>query len=45
LNDLRQLEYYREIDMFENKEDIELIYDKFKEMVSHMELQALRGKN
>jgi hypothetical protein len=44
LNDLRQLEYYSEIDMIENKEDIELIYDKFKEMVSHMELQAAAGK-
>ena len=44
LNDLRQLEYYREIDMFENKEDVELIYGKLTEMVDHMEFQASTGK-
>ena len=44
LNDLRQLEYYREIEMFENKDDIELIYSKLTEMVSHIEFQAASGK-
>jgi transcriptional regulator with XRE-family HTH domain len=44
LNDLRQLDYYRDTGMFENKEDLALLYNKLAEMVAHMELQAAAGQ-
>lgn len=43
LNDLRQLEYYRETQMFEDKSDFLLIYERLTQMVKHMELQASLG--
>lgn len=43
LNDLRQIEYYRDTDMFENRADIAVLYQKLTEMVGHMELQAGSG--
>ena len=43
LNDLRQLEYYRETEMFEDKSDFLLIYERLTQMVKHMELQASLG--
>ena len=44
LNDLRQLEYYRDTDMFENRNDLVLLYDKLAEMVAHMEAQTSAGQ-
>lgn len=43
LNDLRQLAYYRETDMFENKDDLQVLYEKLEEMITHMEQQATSG--
>lgn len=43
LNDLRQLEYYRDIDLFLNREDIGILYEKLTAMVGHMELQTGSG--
>lgn len=43
LNDLRQLEYYKDANMLENGSDLDIIYDKLHEMVSHMEEQASLG--
>jgi hypothetical protein len=44
LNDLRQLDYYRDTDMFENRNDLVLLYDKLTEMVMHMEAQTSAGQ-
>jgi transcriptional regulator with XRE-family HTH domain len=44
LNDLRQLEYYKDTDMFTDKNDLVILYNKLGEMVSHMEMQATAGK-
>jgi len=44
LNDLRQLEYYKETGLFANPSDPELIYCRLHEMVDHMEGQASSGK-
>ena len=44
LNDLRQLEYYRDTQVFENREQLDCIYDKMDLMVSHMENQARAGR-
>jgi hypothetical protein len=44
LNDLRQLEYYMDTDMYHDKKDLTILYDRLSEMVSHMEVQASAGK-
>jgi len=44
LNDLRQLEYYKDTNMFENINDQAILYDKLAEMVAHMEAQAASGR-
>jgi hypothetical protein len=43
LNDLRQLEYYKDTNVFNNRDEIDCIYDKMDEMVAHMENQAVSG--
>jgi ribosome-associated translation inhibitor RaiA len=41
---IRQIEFYRESNVFESKEDSELLYDKLDELISHIEMQAETGK-
>lgn len=44
LNDLRQLEYYRDTNMMVTKNDFDIIFAKLKEMMAHMEAQAVAGR-
>ena len=44
LNDLRQLEYYRDTNLFADPADQEIIYNQLDTMISHMEAQASCGK-
>jgi hypothetical protein len=44
LNDLRQVEYYKETGVFQNPEDIDRIYKALHDMVLHLEEQAATGK-
>jgi transcriptional regulator with XRE-family HTH domain len=41
---IRQIEFYREANVFESKDDILLLYDKLEEIVTHFERQAEAGK-
>lgn len=44
LTTLRQLEYYKESQFFEQASDLERIYDSMSSMINHMEEQAEAGK-
>ncbi len=44
LNDLRQLEYYKDTNMIASNSDLDIIYGKLHEMTSHMEEQASAGR-
>lgn len=44
LNDLRQLEYYKDTNLMSSTSDLAVIYSKLHEMISHMEDQASAGK-
>jgi BetR domain len=44
LTTLRQIEYYKDSDLFQNEGDIEIVYNSLEQMVGHMELQASEGK-
>jgi hypothetical protein len=41
---IRQIEFYRESNVFETKEDAYLLYDKLSELITHIEIQAETGK-
>lgn len=41
---IRQIEFYRESNAFESKDEIEIIYAKFNELIDHIERQAESGK-
>jgi len=41
---IQQIEYYRECDLFESDDDIEVIYDKLEVLLNHIERQAELGK-
>ena len=41
---LRQIEYYHEAGIFENKEDPGYLCDAFEELIAHLERQAEEGK-
>lgn len=41
---IRQLEFYRESDVFESPEDAVVLYDKLNELINHIEVQAETGK-
>ena len=41
---IRQIEFYRDSDIFESKEDAITLYDKLEELVKHFEKQAEQGK-
>lgn len=40
---IRQIEFYREADMFESEEDIKKVYLALLALIDHLELQAERG--
>ena len=40
---IRQLEFYREADMFEDKEDINKVYHALLTLINHLELQSETG--
>lgn len=42
-NMLRQVEYYRDMGMFESDKDAFILYDAFENLMSHMEKQAAAG--
>lgn len=44
LNDLRQLEYYKDTNLMSNRGDLDIIYNKLHEMITHMEEQATAGR-
>jgi hypothetical protein len=44
INDLRQLEYYKDTNLFADTGDLVIIYDKLNSMVAHMEAQASCGR-
>jgi BetR domain len=44
LNDLRQLEYYKDTNLMTSNNDLAVIYSKLHEMISHMEEQASVGR-
>jgi hypothetical protein len=44
LNDLRQLEYYKDTNLMTNNGDLDLIYNKLHEMIGHIEDQASAGR-
>ncbi|MDX2048055.1 MAG: helix-turn-helix domain-containing protein [Chitinophagaceae bacterium] len=44
LNDMRQLEYYKDAGIINNSRDLERIYDAYEKMMGHMENQATEGK-
>jgi hypothetical protein len=41
---IRQIEFYRESNIFESKEDAIILYDKLEELINHIEKQAELGK-
>lgn len=41
---IRQIEFYRESNVFETKEDLDFLYDQFFQLVNHIEMQAELGK-
>lgn len=41
---IRQIEYYKEAKMFNSPSDINLLYEKVEELISHLEKQAEIGK-
>jgi hypothetical protein len=41
---LRQIEYYKDTRLFELKSELELLYDKLEEMISHMETLCTVGR-
>jgi hypothetical protein len=42
-NMLRQIEYYRECQIFESDKDAFILYEAFEKLISHMEKQAATG--
>jgi RNA recognition motif-containing protein len=44
LTTLRQIEYYKDSNFFETKEDIDKVYESLNLMIDHMEEQATLGK-
>jgi hypothetical protein len=44
LNDLRQIEYYKDTNLMTNQGDLDTIYTKLHEMMAHMEEQAAAGR-
>jgi hypothetical protein len=44
LNDLRQLDYYKYTNIMSGNGDLDIIYNKLHEMISHMEDQATAGR-
>jgi hypothetical protein len=42
---IRQIEFYRESNIFETEEDAITIYGKLEELINHIEKQAEIGKN
>ncbi len=44
LNDLRQLEYYKDTHIISEKKDLDLIYQGLDQMIYHMEEQAKMGR-
>jgi BetR domain len=41
---IHQIEFYKDSDLFETKEDVLLIYNKLEELINHFEQQAIAGK-
>ena len=41
---IRQIEFCRESNVFESNGDIDFLYDKLSELITHIEIQAERGK-
>src|SRR5215467_12866569 len=41
---IQQIQYYAESSMFESEEDIRIVFDKFIELIDHIERQAEIGK-
>jgi hypothetical protein len=41
---IRQIEFYKESNVFESDEDVVIIYDKLEELINHYEQQAEVGK-
>jgi hypothetical protein len=41
---IRQIEFYRDSNVFEVKEDVPILYNKLEELISHTEKQAELGK-
>ncbi|MBC7826273.1 MAG: hypothetical protein H7122_00900 [Chitinophagaceae bacterium] len=41
---IRQIEFYRESNLFESKTDAILLYEKLEELITHIEAQAETGK-
>lgn len=41
---IRQIEFYRESNVFESREDADLLYTKLEELITHIEVQAEVGK-
>jgi len=41
---IRQIEFYRESNVFESKDDAYFLYDKLSELITHIEIQAETGK-
>ncbi len=41
---LRQIDYYREMELFKEKEDLDVIYGQLIELINHIERQADIGK-
>ncbi|HSF45973.1 MAG TPA: helix-turn-helix domain-containing protein [Chitinophagaceae bacterium] len=44
LNDLRQLEYYKDTNLISGSNDLAIIYSKLHSMISHMDEQASLGR-
>jgi hypothetical protein len=44
LNDLRQLDYYKDTNLMSSNGDLNIIYEKLHEMIHHMEEQASAGR-
>jgi hypothetical protein len=41
---LRQIEYYKQMELFKNRNDLELIYEKLIALIDHIEKQADTGR-
>ena len=41
---IRQIEFYRESNMFESKKDLDRIYEQLEELINHIERQAEMGR-